>query len=150
MSPPLFAPVDVTSINIQPYRDEDLGFSAIVPEDWTRVDAGVFSPYPDLRVPTLAYRFPQSINQYVSDIIINGFYQYSALPDPVDTLDINGRTWQVYQIERTVPGTYALFAFYDNPDTPYVIGIVAFTPEGRDYLRDALLIPAIQAFQPLS
>ena len=148
IAPPLFAVAAVTSVNNQPYTDDTLDFSAILPENWFEVEPGVFSPYPamDQPIPVIAYRFPATLDDYINRIITSGFYAYDSLPDPVDQFQVNGRVWKLYQIERPDQTVYTSFAFSEN-DLPYVIGVTATTPEERDYLYEALLIPAVQAFK---
>ncbi len=151
LPPPLFATGIITEVNRQPYTDPNFGFSSVLPDDWYEIEPGVFSPFPDrdpTPTPVIAFRFPTTIDDYVSRIIINGFYDYERLPDPIDRIRANGRTWRIYHIERPDQNVYAIFAFYEEELTPYVIGVTATTPEERDFLQDAVFIPAIEAFEP--
>ena len=148
IAPPLFATATINTISNRPYIHAELGFTSLVPENWFEVEPGMFSPYPamELPIPVIAYRFPSSIDDYVSRIIVNGFYAYDALPDAIDRFQLNGRVWTLYQIERADQAVYSSFAFSES-DVPYVIGVTAITAEERDYLYDALLIPVIEAFR---
>jgi hypothetical protein len=150
LPPPLFAVVDITEVDNQPYNSDTLGFSGVVPDGWFEFAPGLFSPYPRLGnpVPLLAYRFPDNLDQYVADIITNpeGVYRYDALPEPEDDITANGRAWQLYRIESQ--GIVASFAMSDDGGTAYVIGMIAADDTSHDFLRDALLIPAVEAFTP--
>lgn len=149
LPPPLFATAEIITIINQPYTSVDLGFRGIVPENWFEIEPGVFSPYPQLEpvaIPVIAYRFPITIDEYISRIITDGFYAYNSLPASVTTINANGRDWQIYQVERPDQNVYTSFAFFDG-DQPYVIGVTATTEAERDYLYNALLIPAVEAFE---
>lgn len=147
--PPLFAIAEITAVQNRPYQDNGLGFRSVIPENWYQMEPGVFSPYPSLEpiaIPVIAFRFPLTIDEYISRIITDGFYAYNRLPPSLTTIRANGRDWQIYQVERPDENVYTSFAFFVG-DRPYVIGVTATTPEERDYLYEALLIPAIQAFE---
>ncbi len=145
LPPPLFAVTDVTAVNNQPFDSQTLGFSGLVPEGWFEFSPGLFSPYPGLRDPSplLAYRFPDSVEQYVNDVIVNGYYGYDSLPEPLDNLEVNGMSWRIYQLQRG--DVYTSFAMHDDP--PVVIAVVAPDEATRDLLNDALFIQALDAFQ---
>lgn len=147
--PPLFATAQITSVKNRPYESANLGFRSVVPENWYEIEPGVFSPYPTLEpvaIPVIAFRFPITLDDYVSRIITQGFYAYDRLPPSIATIAANGRNWQIYQVERPDENVYTSFAFF-NGDQPYVIGVTATNAEERDYLYEALFIPAIQAFE---
>ena len=147
--PPLFATAQVTAIENRDYQSDELGFRSVIPENWYEMEPGVFSPYPTLEpvaIPVIAFRFPITLDEYISRIITEGFYAYDRLPASTATITANGRDWQIYQVERPDENVYTSFAFF-NGDQPYVIGVTATTAEERDYLYDALFVPAIQAFE---
>lgn len=149
IAPPLFATAEIVEVNNQPYTSEIMGFRGIVPENWYEVEPGVFSPYPDLEpvaIPVIAYRFPITLDEYINRIITGGFYAYDKLPPRTATVSANGRDWDIYQVERPDQAVYTSFAFFEG-DRTYVIGVTATSEAERDYLYDALLIPAVQAFE---
>jgi pimeloyl-ACP methyl ester carboxylesterase len=149
--PPLFAVTEISAVSNREYINPQLGFRSVAPENWFEVEPGVLSPYPQMQpvaIPVIAFRFPVTLDDYVNRIITNGFYAYDALPSPLTTLSVNGRDWQIYQVERPDEAVYASFAFFDG-DQPYVIGLTATTAEERAFLYDALLLPAVRAFEPL-
>ncbi|MBZ0303599.1 MAG: alpha/beta hydrolase [Anaerolineae bacterium] len=149
LPPPLFATAEIVEVHNQPYTSDELGFRGIVPENWFEVEPGVFSPYPQLdpvQIPVIAYRFPVTLDDYISRIITQGFYAYDKLPPSTSTVSANGRDWQIYQIERPDEKVYTSFAFFEG-DRTYVIGVTANSAEERAFLYDALFIPAIQAFE---
>ena len=147
LAPPLFAVTEVTAVNNRPYEHNMLGFASVIPENWYEVEPGVFSPYPamDQPIPVIAFRFPPTLASYIDQIIISGFYGYDSLPESTERFERNGRVWTIYKIERPDQNVYTSFAFTET-DAPYVIGVTATTPEERDYLYEALLIPAVEAF----
>ncbi len=147
--PPLFATAQITAVENRLYENDMLGFRSVIPENWYEIEPGVFSPYPTLEpvaIPVIAFRFPLTLDEYISRIITQGFYAYSEMPLRMGTIEANGRDWQIYQVERPDENVYTSFAFFDG-DRPYVIGVTATTAEERDYLYDALFIPAIEAFE---
>jgi pimeloyl-ACP methyl ester carboxylesterase len=147
--PPLFATAQITAVENHAYESDVLGFRSIVPENWYEIEPGVLSPYPTLEpvaIPVIAFRFPLTLDEYISRIITEGFYAYDKLPPSLGTIEANGRDWQIYQVERPDENVYTSFAFFDG-DRPYVIGVTATTAEERDYLYGALFVPAIQAFE---
>ncbi len=149
MAPPLFAIAEITSVENQPFTHQALGFRSVVPENWYEVEPGVFSPYPALDpvvIPVLAFRFPVTLDDYVSRIIVNGFYARDSLPTSTATIRANGREWQIYQVERPDEEVYTSFAFFEG-DRAYVIGVTATSEQEREFLYDALFIPAIEAFE---
>ena len=148
LAPPLFATAEIAAVQLAPYTHDTLGFSAVVPDNWFEVEPGMFSPYPAMEqpIPVIAYRFPDTLDDYILRIITGGFYAYDSLPAPTDQLQVNGRIWTLYQIERPDQTVFTSFAFTES-DVPYVIGVTATTPDERDYLYDALLIPAVRAFE---
>ncbi len=149
MPPPQFAQAPITEVTLVEYSSEELGFSGVVPEGWEEIEAGIFTPNPSTQIPTLAYRFPDSIDEYVERIIFGPSYSYTELPEPVDQIEANGLTWDIYAIENPGAGIYTLFAFATgDDDRAYVIGVVSGSEEEREFFYDALLIPAIEAFTP--
>lgn len=147
--PPLFAVAEITAINNRPYTSDDLGFSSVVPEGWYQIEPGLLSPYPEMEptaIPVIAFRFPITLDDYVRQIITGGFYAYDELPPSAATVRANGRDWNIYQVERPDQDVYTSFAFFEG-DRTYVIGVTATTETERDYLYNALLIPAVEAFE---
>lgn len=147
IAPPLFATAEIESVTLKPHSDEILGFTSMIPENWYEVEPGVFSPFPamDQPTPVIAFRFPVSLDEYVNRIILSGFYGYDNLPNYRERFEINGRVWTTYYIERPDQAIYTSFAFSET-DFPYVIGVTATSPEERDRLYDAVLMPAVEAF----
>jgi hypothetical protein len=149
MPPPLFATAEIVAVDNQPYTSDELGFKGIVPKNWYKIEPGVFSPYPELEpvaIPVIAYRFPLTLDEYISRIITDGFYAYDRLPASYATVRANGRDWQIYQVERPDQNVYTSFAFFEG-DRTYVIGVTANSEQERAFLYDALFVPAIQAFE---
>jgi pimeloyl-ACP methyl ester carboxylesterase len=147
--PPLFATAPVVKVKNRPYESSVLGFRSLVPEGWYEIEPGVFSPYPNMEpvaIPVIAFRFPVTLDEYIRRIIIQGFYAYDRLPASITTLNVNGREWHIYQVERPDENVYTSFAFFEG-DRAYVIGVTATTPQERDYLYRALFTPAIRAFE---
>ncbi|MBC7871325.1 MAG: alpha/beta fold hydrolase [Chitinophagaceae bacterium] len=152
IAPLQFAQAPVTSVNNVPFTDEDLAYSGIVPEGWEEVgdDPGVFTPDSWEQIPALAYRFPESTDEYVERVFVNG-YGLEGLPESDDVVEAGGFTWTIYQIENAEVGIFSAFAFTESQDGKVVIiAIVAGSEEERRALIDVLLLPALDAFALLN
>jgi len=152
IAPPQFAQAPLTSVQNLPITDETLGYSGIAPEGWQEVteDPGVFTPDQRGQTPALAYRFPESTEDYVDRVFING-YGLEGLPEADDVIEAGGFTWTIYQIENEDAGIFSAFAFTENETGEvYIIAIVAGSDEDRQTLYDSVLLPALDAFTPLN
>ncbi len=147
---PVFVRPPVEDVTLMEFSDDELGFSAVAPVGWELVDAVVFALNPNTGLPALAYRFPDSIDAYVEQIIFGPAYEYTELPEPRESVEANGLTWEIYAIQNETTFIYSLFAFTTAEDgTPYVIAVVTESEDERQALYEALFIPAIEGFTPL-
>lgn len=149
---PFAPPLEISSITLTSHENATFDFVGVVPEGWEEIEAGVFSPDPQFGLPTFAYRFPPSLEEYTERILFGAVYQLNELPNPEQTIEsANGLVWHTYEVDAADNSVYSFFAFTEAEDgTAYVIAIVGTSPEQRELLYDQLLIPAVKAFVPLS
>lgn len=149
---PFSPPIQVTEVTLIPHENDILEFSGVIPDGWAEIETGVFSPDAQFGLPTFAYRFPPSLDEYTERILFGAVYQLTELPEPQQTIEsASGLVWQTYAADAVDGSVYSFFAFTEDAEgNAYVIAIVGTTPEQRELLYDQLLIPAVKAFVPPS
>ena len=144
---PFVVPATAADVELVPYTNEDLGFSAIVPDGWTEVQPGVFaraSSAVDLAVLQLAV-VPLSAAELPAAMAEN-----YGLDEPLESTgerDANGLAWVLYSFE--VAGVIRDLAAAGDGEVSYLV-VVRSTPDERDVLFEAVFLPIIGAFVPTS
>ena len=139
-------PYVMTSIELVPYENSALGVSGVAPAGWDELEAGLLSPTSNTP-PGLAYRVLDNLDEYLGRTIF-GYYGYTDLPEPINTVEANGRSWNVYKIEDPSGAAYPYFAISDNGDgSGVVIAVLGRDDNERAILFEQLFYQAIDALE---
>ena len=132
------------SITLVPVTDPEIGFTAVVPEDWAPIGQGIYVASDGATNIRLSVATPP-----IEDI--------AAALRPVGVVDLdsalleeytaNGRTWSIYGTATSNGGVpfYRQIAIANDEDATYSL-ILASLPFMADALRDAMIKPIIDTF----
>lgn len=133
-------------VSLEPYTNEEAGFTTVIPTGWQEVQPGVYARG-NLAVDQTIFgqiAAPTAESEAVLGQILANL-GVEALPEtPVQTLDSETLSWSIYLV--TGDPTVAV-ALAEDGDTTYIIIMQAASSE-FDGLIDTLMVPAILALTP--
>lgn len=140
------APV-LESVSMVAYESQTLGISGLAPEGWQESEDGIFELVVGA-APFMAYRVPEDgLAGYVERIIVGG-YGYAELPAPMETVEINGISWNIYDIVGQ--DLFVYFAMTEIDGRGYVIGVAGNSEPERALLYEQALKPTLNSFAVLN
>jgi pimeloyl-ACP methyl ester carboxylesterase len=133
-------------IALEPFTNEDMGYSTVIPSGWSELAVGVYARGNPTLDPTILAQLstPNDMaDEFLSEILAN--LGVAALPDtPVRAMDSDALSWSLYLVFGD-PTTAVALAETDT--TTYIVVLKA-AGEEFDALADELLVPAVMAFTP--
>jgi len=139
-------PGEASEIALEPFANEDMGYTTLIPTGWEEIIPGAYSRGNPAIDPTLLAQLSapnESAEDFLGQILAN--LGVAALPEtPVRAMDSNGLSWSVYLVAGD-PTTAVALA--ESETTTYMVVLKAAGDE-FDALADGLLVPAIMAFTP--
>jgi len=143
------------TVTFTAFTDQDMGFSGVAPEGWTRVGAGSYRRLSAEDDAVLLLQ--QAIMGFPTDLVATALVQQvgvPALPEESATLETAGLDWELYRVdvEASQMGPLVMdlaLSGIDNPLGTYVVAML--TPEAeRDALFEEVFGPVLEAFAPFS
>lgn len=139
------------AIEMTRVENETMGISVLVPDGWSEAAAGVYARGQSASDLTrlIQQAAPGATTDAISGALL-GQLGIEALPDPVDTLETDSLTWDLYELEVEVPpqGTVAVdLALAENESAAFVVVLQASVDE-VEALREAVFRSAVEGFEP--
>ena len=139
-------PGEGSEIALEPFTNEELGYTTIIPTGWEEIIPGAYSRGNPAIDPTILAQLSapnESAEEFLGGILSN--LGIPSLPEtPVRVLDSDTLSWSIYLVSGD-PTTAVALAESDT--TTYMVAMKAAGDE-FDALADGLLVPAIMAFTP--
>jgi len=133
-------------IVLEPFTNEEAGFSTVIPTGWQELQPGVYSRGNPAVDPTILGQLAAPAGDreaFLGEILTN--LGVAALPEtPVRVMDSDALSWSLYLVSGD-PTTAVALAETDT--TTYIVVLRAAADE-LDALADELLVPAIMALTP--
>jgi pimeloyl-ACP methyl ester carboxylesterase len=133
-------------IVLEPFTNEEAGFSTVIPAGWQELLPGVYSRGNPAVDPTILGQLAAPTDNseaFIGEVLAN--LGVAALPEtPVRVMDSDTLSWSLYLVSGD-PTTAVALA--ENETTTYMVALKAAADE-FDALADGLLVPAIMAFMP--
>jgi hypothetical protein len=133
-------------IALEPYTNDEMGFSTVIPSGWNELDPGVYARGNPTLDPTILAQVAspnETADDLLSGILAN--LGVAALPETaVRVMDSDALSWSLYLVSGD-PTTAVALAETDT--TTYIVVLRAAGDE-FDALADELLVPAIMALTP--
>jgi pimeloyl-ACP methyl ester carboxylesterase len=133
-------------IALEPYTNDEMGFSTVVPSGWNELDTGIYARGNPTLDPTLLAQL-STPNETADDFLgqVLAVLGVAALPGtPVRVMDSDTLSWSLYLVSGD-PTTAVALAETDT--TTYIVVLRAASDE-FDALADELLVPAVMALTP--
>jgi len=129
---------------LEPFTDEERGFSGLVPAGWQELEPGEF-----VRGKT-AYFALGATPGTAAELFANVARQLGLdpVPEPVASAEVIGNfTWDFYRFRR--PGdNLATLALTEDSEKAYSVFLIS-APDEHGALYEALFLPAVEAMAPL-
>jgi len=137
---------DGGEIVLEPFTNEEAGFSTVVPAGWQELQPGVYSRGNPVVDPSILGQLaaPTANSEtFIGEILAN--LGVAALPEtPVRVMESDALSWSLYLAPGDPTTTVALA---ESETTTYIVVLRAAADE-FDALADELLVPAIMALTP--
>jgi ABC-type multidrug transport system ATPase subunit/pimeloyl-ACP methyl ester carboxylesterase len=141
-------PGKAPEVVLEPFSDEERGFSGLVPAGWTEISPAVLVRRNSALDQT--YFVIATESRTADEMFAELARQLGVEPDmdSVARSQVGSFTWDFYTFERRggYPADLALTA--DN-ERAYFVYLV-YEPDERDALYDQLFLPAVEAMKPLT
>lgn len=138
------APTTAEPIKLEPYTNDDAGFSGVKPTGWKEVVPGTFGrSRTGLDQTAIAYLSLPGSNVDLALPLLAG--QFGLDMKNIVNRDANGLTWRLASGE--VQGIPINLAITESNGKIFIILVLSDAAE-KDTLYEALFIPAIDAFKP--
>lgn len=139
------------TLTLVPYTSEGYGYASVVPEGWTDVGNGIFARQREAADTTLIAQ--QSVPLPADKLLVSLLPQLGLTEPPASVGEHQGGslTWTLYRVDVSFgSGSVAVdLALADSGSVTYLV-LVQTSPEEYAALHDALFLPALDAFAPLS
>jgi pimeloyl-ACP methyl ester carboxylesterase len=132
-----------TGVELVPFTSDDGGFSGLRPADWQEEEPGVYN-YPSIRL--VHRKRDDGLTAYLQ--FLQESNHLPELPQVVDTLDVNGKTWNLYHYQA-FDLRLADLAIYEPEagGTIYVVLVSSYNEGDQAFLYENVLLPAVQGFE---
>jgi len=143
---PFVVPMEAADIELEPFTNEELGISGVVPAGWTEARPGIFaraSSAVDMAVLLLDV-VPMSADDFLD--IVTEQYGLEERPESTGAREANDLTWSLYTFE--VQGVSRDLAVAESEGLTLIV-ILRSAPNERDVLYEAVFLPAVDALVPI-
>ena len=144
---PFVVPMEAADIELEPFTNEELGISGVVPAGWTEAAPGIFaraSSAVDMAVLQLAVESIMSAEESLD--AITGGYGLEEPPESTGEREANDLTWSLYTFE--VQGLPRDLALAEGEGVTFII-VMRSAANERDALYEAVFLPVVDALVPL-
>src|SRR5262249_471834 len=125
---PIFVvPASALDVHMVPLHDSRLGIDALVREGWTRTENGDYSAFGSNQSIIMYHRLRRDGREGYLQYLKNT-HKLDHVPAESDTLQINGKTWELYEFQ--LKDKYLQAAVTEANNKAYVIAL--FTPTEED------------------
>jgi hypothetical protein len=139
-------PGEAGEVALEPFTNEDMGYSTLIPTGWEEIVPGAYSRGNPALDPTILAQLSapnETAEEFFGQILAN--LGVPSLPEtPVRVMDSDALSWSLYLVTGD-PTT--MVALAESETTTYMVAMKAAADE-FDGLADALLVPAIMALTP--
>ena len=134
-----------TEVTLQPFTNESMGFSGVVPEGWDEVAPGVYSRGESAldAAVILIQAGPVSAEDLVA--VMSRQLGLEADPESTSQREANDLVWSLYELE--IQGLAIDIAVSEAGGMAYIV-LLQSTPAGRDALYEAVFVPVVDALVP--
>jgi ABC-2 type transport system ATP-binding protein len=140
-------PGDAQGVVLEPFSDEERGFSGLGPTDWKEISPGVYTRSSTALDTTY---FVIATEQRNADEMFSELARQLGLDPELESIDrsqVGNFTWDFYTFDR--PGGYpADLAVTADSARAYFVYLVS-EPDEQDVLYDQLFLPAVEAMTSL-
>lgn len=137
---------------LEPFTNEAMGISGVVPEDWNEAAPGVYArgDMTTDQTSIIQQAAPGMTAEQLTAALLSQL-DIEELPESVGSYESAAFTWDLYTIEVEAPGVTIMVdvALAETEVATYLILLQAM-PDEYDVLHDAIFIPAIDALTPLA
>jgi len=141
-------PVEAAEVVLEPFTDEERGFSGLVPTGWKELEPGEFVRGNTALDPTyfILEATPGTAAELFADVARQ--LGLDPVPEPVASAAVVGNfTWDFYRFRR--PGdNLATLALTEDSEKAYFVYLVS-APDEHGALYEAVFLPAVEAMAPL-
>jgi pimeloyl-ACP methyl ester carboxylesterase len=140
-------PGEAVELVLEPFVDEERGFSGLVPAGWEEHAPANLSRAQTALDPT--YFVLEASKSSAKDLFANliGQLGLDPAPEPVASAEVGSFTWDFYRFERP-GGNVADLAIAGVGEGAYFVYMVS-APDEHDDLLNQLFLPAVEAMAPL-
>jgi hypothetical protein len=135
-------------IELDPFANEDLGISGVVPSGWNELEPGVNARSNPEVDPTLIVQLSaagESAESLALTVLAN--FGVSELPaQPMDVYASDAMSWTLYQLES--PMAPMALALAETDSAAYVV-LMAAPGEEMDALAETVFFPAVGTLAPI-
>ena len=142
-TPPTDIP-DASAIEMEPFSDPAMGIAGLAPVGWTQIDTGVWTRSNPDTDPTFLVQMAlatDTADPAIQELL--GELGAARLGDPVESIDIEGRIWDVFAPDGELGIVVAVSAGNERS----LIVAVAGLPDQLDALVGTVFQPAVAALQ---
>jgi hypothetical protein len=140
-------PVEDAEVVLEPYANEELGISTVVPAGWTEVQPGIFARA-NTALDTVMFQVavePTMNAEELLDVMTEG-YGLEERPESTAERQANDLTWSLYAFEAQ--GVHRDLALAER-DGLTIIVILRSGADERDVLYEAVFLPVVDALVPI-
>jgi pimeloyl-ACP methyl ester carboxylesterase len=140
-------PGEAPDLVLEPFVDEERGFSGSVPVGWQEHAPANLSRGQTALDPT--YFVLEASDTSADELFANliGQLGLDPAPEPIARTEVGSFTWDFYRFERP-GGNLADLAIAEDGEKSYFVYLVA-APDEHDALYQQLFLPAVAAMTPL-
>jgi len=142
-----YVPGEATEVVLEPFTDEERGFSGLVPAGWTELAPANLAR--GSSAIDLTYFVLEATPGAAAELLGNLAGQLGLDPalEPVATAEVGNFTWGFYTFE--LQGNTADLALAEDGEKAYFVFLIS-APDEHDALYDQLFLPAVEAMAPLA
>ena len=159
MAEPTLAPTAIpaatteAAIALKPFTNEGMAITGVVPEGWAEIAPGVYNrgQGPSDLARIIQQGAPGATVAQIGATLLSQL-GIEDLPEPVDSYESAGLTWDVYALEVQVPGVGIVkmgVALAGTDAAAYIILLQTLSAE-YEALHQAVFLPALEALAPVS
>jgi hypothetical protein len=142
---------DTAGVELVLFTSQALSIRGVAPEGWTEVSPGHFAgdEWPIDQLIHEAY--PGMAIEPVMAAAILPRLGRDALPEPIGTNESGALSWNLYAIDIEDPNAGPIVVDWAIAEADTGVYIIAMTTgaDSHDPLREAVFLPAVEAFEPI-